>query len=75
MSTVEERLAALEKFQSATQASVSGIQANASTIQADVSKIQGDEAEYKKELNTFYLMWAGTPLPRLCLRDVHRVSC
>ena len=69
MSTVEERLeerlAALEKFQSI----------NISTIQADVSKIQADEEEYKKELNTFYLMWAGTPLPRLCLRDVHRVSC
>ena len=69
MSTVEERLeerlAALEKFQSV----------NISTIQADVSKIQADEEEYKKELNTFYLMWAGTPLPRLCLRDVHRVSC
>ena len=65
MSTVLERLAALEKFQSV----------NISTIQADVSKIQADEEEYKKELNTFYLMWAGTPLPRLCLRDVHRVSC
>ena len=66
MSTVlEERLAALEKFQSV----------NISTIQADVSKIQADEEEYKKELNTFYLMWAGTPLPCLCLRDVHRVSC
>ena len=29
----------------------------------NISKIQADEADYKSELNTFYLMWAGTPLP------------
>ena len=44
---------------------------NITKIQGDITKIQGDEEAYKKELNTFYLMWAGTPLPRLCLRDVH----
>ena len=38
-------------------------------LSGNISKIQADEADYKSELNTFYLMWAGTPLPRLCIRD------
>ena len=40
-------------------------------LSGNITQIQDDEANYKSELNTFYLMWAGTPLPRLCLRDVH----
>ena len=34
-------------------------------LSGNITKIQDDEADYKSELNTFYLMWAGTPLPPL----------
>ena len=53
------------------QAAVTELETWKEYLHGNITKIQGDEEAYKKELNTFYLMWAGTPLPRLCLRDVH----
>jgi hypothetical protein len=53
------------------QAAVTELETWKEYLSGNITKIQGDEEAYKKELNTFYLMWAGTPLPRLCLRDVH----
>ena len=53
------------------QAAVTELETWKEYLSGNITKIQDDEANYKSELNTFYLMWAGTPLPRLCLRDVH----
>ena len=54
-----------------SEPTLASLQAAVTELSGKITKIQDDEADYKSELNTFYLMWAGTPLPRLCLRDVH----
>ena len=47
------------------QAAVTELKTWKDYLHGNITKIQADEADYKAELNTFYLMWAGTPLPPL----------
>ena len=67
----EAQLASLQAAVTELETWKEYLSGNITYLSGNITKIQDDEANYKSELNTFYLMWAGTPLPRLCLRDVH----